>query len=245
MCGEKDGSISTIPATISGIYALLLLSAIVQALFPAKTRAELLQRIDESLRRADVERRIKGVLTDFDLFGRTPFLQITLAGEPAERRGSVAVRIFRRGPIAPGGFSSDSTESLLPIALVMLFAEQTYAGGAGRGHKAGPGGQPGVFTLIDPGSVRSAAWANTLALEFAAQKYVDDAADRERPPWSSTTRTVRFEARDRARQRIVFSISRHLAHPRGGRAVLLHWRSRSASQALTDVVQIGNHRETS
>ena len=53
----------------------------------------------------------------------------------------------------------------LPIALVTLFAEQTYAGGAGRGYGPGPGGQPGAFTLIDEGTVRGSAWANTLTVE--------------------------------------------------------------------------------
>jgi len=187
LCGEKDGVDLDYPRDDFRIYALLLLSALVQALFPAKTKRELLQRIDEALRRADVERRVKPVLTDFDLFGPTPFLQITPPVNPP-KDGGAAPFVF------PGDDRSRPEDSRaidaisLPIALVMLFAEQTYAGGAGRGHPAGPGGEPGVRTLIDPGSVRRAAWANTLALEFAAQRY---AADVVADPWSSATRTAR------------------------------------------------------
>ena len=48
-----------------------------QALFPARTKEELTQRIETPLLRVDVEARIRPVLGDFDLFGPTPFLQIT------------------------------------------------------------------------------------------------------------------------------------------------------------------------
>ena len=72
----------------------------------------------------------------------------------------------------------------------MLFIEQGYAGGAGRGYGAGPAGQLGALTLIDPGSVRRAAWANTLTEEMVKWKYADD-DDR---PWSNAKRVARPRA---------------------------------------------------
>src|SRR5580704_15205395 len=167
LCGEKDGVDLDFPRDDFRVYARLLLSALVQALFAAKTKAELMLRLDQPLLREDVEARIKPVLGDFDLFGATPFLQIT-APPTAPDKGAAPF-------VFPGEDLFQSLVPLeaisIPIALVMLFIEQTYAGGAGRGYGAGPAGQPGALTLVDPGSVRSAAWANTLTREIIAQKY--------------------------------------------------------------------------
>src|ERR1700722_12456758 len=68
----------------------------------------------------------------------------------------------------------------------MVFVEESDVGGAGRGYGAGPAGQPGALTLIDPGSVRSAAWANTLTLDTIKQKYAPDGVR----PWSNEKRVA-------------------------------------------------------
>jgi CRISPR type I-E-associated protein CasA/Cse1 len=192
LCGEKDGVDLDYPRDDFRIYARLLLSALVQALFPAKTKAELIQRLDQPLLRKDVEARIKPVLGDFDLFGPTPFLQITAPpNEPKERGAATFVfpkeDLFRsRVPLDADCYQALPAQISIAVALVMLFIEQTYGGGAGRGYGAGPAGQPGALTLVDPGSVRGAAWANSLTLETIKQKY---AADSGRP-WSNEKRAA-------------------------------------------------------
>ena len=150
LCGEKDGVDLDYPRDDFRVYARLLLSALVQALFPAKTKAELIQRLKEPLRRKDVEARIKPVLGDFDLFGATPFLQIQAPPKPPDK--GAAPFVFPGEDLFRSLVPLDAVS--IPVALVMLFIEQTYAGGAGRGYGAGPAGQPGALTLVDPGSVR-------------------------------------------------------------------------------------------
>ena len=177
LCGEKDGVDLDYPRDDFRVYARLLLSALVQALFPAGTKIELIQRLQKPLLRTEIEARIKPVLADFDLFGPTPFLQVIPPANPPDK--GAAPFVFPGEDLFQSRVPVNAIS--MPIALVMIFIEQTYAGGAGRGYGAGPAGQPGALTLVDPGSVRTSAWANTLALETVAQRY---AKDIERP-WSN------------------------------------------------------------
>jgi CRISPR type I-E-associated protein CasA/Cse1 len=178
LSGEKDGVDLDYPRDDFRVYARLLLSALVQALFPAKTKAELIQRLEQPLSRKDIDARIRPVLGEFDLFGPTPFLQIERPAETPKAKGA-APFVFPGEDLFRSGVPVKAL--CVPIALLVLFSEQTYAGAAGSGHGTGPGGQPGAFTLIDPGTVREAAWANTLTLETVAMGY---ASDRERP-WTN------------------------------------------------------------
>jgi CRISPR type I-E-associated protein CasA/Cse1 len=187
LCGEKDGEDLDYPRDDFRVYGRLLLSALVQALFPAKNKDELNLRLATPLSRKEVEARITPVLSDFDLFGPKPFLQITPPTN-ATPEGGAARFVF-------GDFDLYQPRVLveavcLPIALVTIFAEQTYAGGAGRGYVAGPGGQPGAFTLVDAGSIRKTMWANTLTVDTVKQKYTSDDAD----AWSNVKRTARPRA---------------------------------------------------
>ena len=77
LCGEKDGVDLDYPRDDFRVYARLLLSALTQALFPARNKAELVQRLDRPLSRQEVESRIRPIRADFDLFGPAPFLQVT------------------------------------------------------------------------------------------------------------------------------------------------------------------------
>ncbi len=187
LCGEKDGVDLDYPRDDFRFYARLLLSALVQALFPAKTKAELIERLDKPLLRAEVEASIKPVLGDFDLFGPTPFLQVLPPPKLPEKgsAGGAAPFVFPDEDLFRSMTRIDAIS--IPAALVMLFIEQTYAGGAGRGYGAGPGGQPGALTLVDPGSVRGAAWANTLFLELASRNYAADGAR----PWNNEKRSAK------------------------------------------------------
>lgn len=186
LTGDKDGVDLDYPRDDFRVYGRLLLSALVQALFPARTKAELGERIDTPLRREDVMARTESIIADFDLFGPTPFLQVTPPSKPPDT--GAAPFVFPADDLFQPQVRVDALS--LPIALVMVFAEQTYSGGAGRGYGAGPGGQPGAFTLIDPGTVRRGAWANTLSADVVAQRYAVD----EPRAWSNERRAARPRA---------------------------------------------------
>ena len=180
LCGEKDGVDLAYPRDDFGVYARLLLSALVQALFAVKTPADIEKQLAEPLSRDWVAKQIKPVLADFNLFGPTPFLQILPPAKQPKAKGA-APFVF---PIEDLFQSSVPVNVIsLPIALVAIFAEQTYAGGGGSGHIAGPGGEPGAFTLVDPGRVRQTAWANSLCEESVTRMYAPDGAR----PWSNIT----------------------------------------------------------
>jgi len=182
LAGEKDGADLDYPRDDFRVFARLLLSALVQALFPAKNKAELVLRLETPIRRGDIETRIAPVLEDFELFGPKPFLQIIPPSKMPE--GGAAPFVFPAEDL----FSAlTPLERLsLPVALVTLFIEHTFAGGAGRGYGAGPAGQPGALTLIDVGSVRASAWANTLSSELVMPKY----AKEDPIPWSNQKRAA-------------------------------------------------------
>lgn len=182
LAGEVDGVDLDYPRDDFRVYARLLLSALVQALFPAKDKAELEKRLTTPLPRDEVERRIAPVLGDFDLFGPTPFLQILRPASPPDK--GAAPFVFPTEDLFVSLTPPDAVS--LPIACVTIFVEQTYAGGAGRGYGAGPAGQPGAFTLIDPGTVRQAAWANTLTVDRLERQY----AKEDTKPWSNAKRAA-------------------------------------------------------
>jgi len=182
LCGEKDGVDLDYPRDDFRVYARLLLSALVQALFPAKNKAELALRLERPLSRKEVEARIDPIRSDFDLFGPTPFLQVTPPPN-APTEGGAAPFVFPGEDIFKARIPVDAVS--LPIALVSIFAEQTYAGKGGRGYPPGIAGTLGALTLLDPGSVRAAAWANTLTSETVRQKY---AADPD-CPWTNVSQS--------------------------------------------------------
>ncbi|MCE9574550.1 MAG: type I-E CRISPR-associated protein Cse1/CasA [Deltaproteobacteria bacterium] len=181
LAGEKDGVDLDYPRDDFRVFARLLLSALVQALFPAKDKAELVQRLAHPLKRVEIEKRISAVLESFDLFGPKPFLQIVPPAKLPD--GGAAPFVFPAEDLFSSPVPIDAIS--IPIALIVVFIEQTFAGGAGRGYGAGPAGQPGALTLIDAGSVRSSAWANTLVTETVAAKYAKEAP----VPWSNEKRT--------------------------------------------------------
>ena len=185
LCGEADGVDLDWPRDDFRVYARLLLSALVQALFAARDKAELQARLKTPMSRAEVDARVAAVRGEFDLFGPTPFLQVTPQPIP---KGGAAPFVFQDGDLTQAQLRIDVIG--LPAALVALFIEQTYAGGAGRGYAAGPGGQPGVMTLVDPGTVRAGAWANTLTKDAVAVSYAADGPC----PWSNAKREPRSRA---------------------------------------------------
>lgn len=180
LAGEKDGYDLDYPRDDFRVFGRLLLSALTQALFAAKTKAELVGHLSAPLERSAIERRIAPVIADFELFGSRPFLQLVAPAKIPS--GGAASFVF---PAADLFISPIPVDVLcLPIALVALFIEHTFAGGAGRGYVAGPAGQPGALTLLDVGSIRSCAWANTLTLDTVAQRY----AKEDKVPWSNEKR---------------------------------------------------------
>lgn len=175
LSGERDGIDLDFPRDDFRAFARLLLSALVQAILPASDKAELQKRLDEPMSRAELDRRLKPVLADFDLFGPHPFLQVPPPAEPPTE--GAAPFAFPSEDLFQSRTTVDAIS--LPIALITLFVEQMYAGGAGRGYGAGPGGQPGALTLITPRSVREGAWANTLTKEVVESLYAKETPQ----PW--------------------------------------------------------------
>lgn len=186
LSGEKDAADLDYPRDDFRVFARLLLSALVQALMPAKDKAEFLERLANPMPRNQLERLLQPHLADFELFGEEPFLQVKPLAEPPKK--GAASFVFPSEDLFP---SAERIDRLSPaIALATLFIEQAFAGGAGRGYGAGPGGQPGAMTLIDPGSVRVGAWANTVTLDRAAQLWAKDGPR----PWSNEVRTGKSRA---------------------------------------------------
>jgi CRISPR type I-E-associated protein CasA/Cse1 len=186
LCGERDGEDLDYPRDDFRVYARLLLSALVQALLPARDSRELTERIKSPLTRSEIEARVTSVLSDFDLFGPTPFLQVIPPQDVPDK--GAAPFVFGAVDLYQPAVSIDAV--CVPVALVTMFVEQTYAGGAGRGYGAGPGGQPGALTLVGTDSIRSSAWANTLTLATADMKYSKE----EERPWSNAKQRPRPRA---------------------------------------------------
>jgi len=107
-----------------------------------------MQRLDEPLLRKDVETRIRPVLADFDLFGPTPFLQITAPSKPPDKGAAPFVfpgeDLFRLG--------STARRHLHPRRAGDALHRADLRGRRRSGYGAGPAGQPGALTLVDPGS---------------------------------------------------------------------------------------------
>lgn len=158
--GARDGIDLDYPRDDFRVFARLLLSALTQALFAAADKDELERRLERPLSKAEVDAAIAEHGADFELFDPGRFLQ----GPAASTKGA-APFVFPREDLFP---SARRTSALCPeIALVALYAEQAFAGAPGQPHTPGPSGQPGAWTVIDAGSIRRCAWANTLSKEVA------------------------------------------------------------------------------
>jgi len=186
LCGEKDGLELDYPRDDFRAFARLLLSALVQAVVPAKDKAQLAERLKKPMKRAELEQALEPVLGAFELFGKHPFLLIQ-PPEDQPKEGA-APFVFPAADLFPTPVKPEALS--LPIALLTVFIEHTYAGGAGRGYGAGPGGQPGAFTLITPPSIREGAWANSLSSAYAATLYSKDG----KSPWAPHTGPARNRA---------------------------------------------------
>jgi CRISPR type I-E-associated protein CasA/Cse1 len=183
LAGERDAADLDWPRDDFKVFTRLLLSALAQALFPARDAGELRARIERPLSKDEILDRLRPVAADFELLPEkgAGFLQ---APRPTGKASAGAARFV----FAPGDLfvaTAPSEVVSLPVAAVTLFAEQTYAGGAGRGYGSGPAGQPGVFTLIDLDSVRCSTWANTLATAL------DTKPRPTRAPWSNAAQPAR------------------------------------------------------
>ena len=102
LCGEKDGVDLDYPRDDFRVYARLLLSALTQALFPARDKAELQVRLASPLVRGTVEARLGPVLEAFNLFGPTPFLKSCPRQMRRHRRGPRLLYSAGRTSMRPG-----------------------------------------------------------------------------------------------------------------------------------------------
>ena len=182
LCGESDSDDLRHPRDDLRFFARMLLSALTQALFPARDTTELQRRIDEPLPRQRVEKRIQEVSCDFELIGDNPFMQD--AGTAGEK--NCTGQLFFDIPVGtkhvlfrPVGVADGLCPS---CALLAMYGLQAFATQGGRGYSPGVRGAPPVTTLVRVGSVRKSMWANTLSCaKMEALGYPAD----EKQPWCS------------------------------------------------------------
>lgn len=159
LTGERDAEDLVHPRDDVRFYARMLLSALTQALFPAKDAKALRQRIAEPLPRAVVEERIAGVAGDFDLLGARAFLQTDCA---SERDNATASLFFdaRHDLFRP---AHEYEAICLSCAPAILYGVHAFATSGGRGYSPGVRGTPPITTLVGLPSVRKTVWANVLS----------------------------------------------------------------------------------
>lgn len=178
LAGERDAADLVHPRDDTRFYARMLLSALTQALFPAKDARELRQRIAEPLSREVVEERIEDVKGDFELLGEGAFLQ----SSGASARENATPSLFFDGRHDLFRPAHAYTALCLRCAPAVLYGVQGFATAGGRGYSPGVRGGPPITTLIGLESVRRTVWANTLSeQERRRVAYADDPPS----PWST------------------------------------------------------------
>lgn len=178
LSGERDAVDLIHPRDDIRFYARMLLSALTQALFPAKDAKELRERIATPLPRGVVEARIDEVKGDFELLGEGAFLQ---SSEASARENATSLLFFdvRHDLFRP---AHAYTALCLRCTPAVLYGVHAFANAGGRGYSPGVRGGPPITTLIGLGSVRETVWANTLSEDERLRlAYADDPP----VPWST------------------------------------------------------------
>src|SRR2546426_3826852 len=144
-------------------FSRMLLSALTQALVPARDTRELRERMERPLAARAVDPVLEETRQDFELLGRNAFLQDDASADAEEATSQLFLDVpsgsnhilFRPARRYDG--------MCPPCAVPAVYGIQAFSPSAGRGKSPGVRGSPPVTTLVWQPSVRRSIWANTLA----------------------------------------------------------------------------------
>lgn len=165
LTGERDAEAMGHPREDFDVLARMLLSAIVQALTPAKSATELRERMARPMSPTELAAVVARHRDGFNLLGERAFLQPaggTRAGNETE-----ALLLDVSGTSRPKLLRHDrSYDGLCPACMVLaLYGCQTFAGAGGAGYRSGMRGPTSLVTLVWCPTVRPGVWANSLVDE--------------------------------------------------------------------------------
>lgn len=181
MTGERDAEELVHPREDFRVFALMLLSALTQALLPATDTKELRARLAEPLPRKVVDEAIARVAQDFELLGDAPFLQDPSASGEDNDTSLLLLDVSQTSGIPLKRPLEPHDALCARCAALALYGIQSFAAAGGRGYSPGVRGSPPATTLVWQPSVRATVWANTLAHATALSSYPPDPPR----PWAS------------------------------------------------------------
>lgn len=162
LTGERDAESMGHPRQDFDVLARMLLSAIVQALAPAKDAAALRDRMERPMTQLDLAPIVERYREGFNLLGERAFLQP--AGGTRKGNETEALLLDVSSTSRPKLLRHDRAyDGLCPACMVLaLYGCQTFAGAGGAGYRSGMRGPTSLVTLVWCPSVRRAIWANSL-----------------------------------------------------------------------------------
>lgn len=175
LTGTSDAEAMGHPREDFDVLARMLLSAIVQALVPAKDAAMLRDRMARPMTREELTPTIERARAGFNLLGERAFLQPAGGTRPGNETASLLLDVS--GTSRPKLLRHDrSYDGLCPACMVLaLYGCQTFAGAGGAGYRSGMRGPTSLVTLIARPHLREAVWANSLI--------ADTVTAGEQEPW--------------------------------------------------------------
>lgn len=180
LSGERDAAELAHPRDDFRVFALMLLSALTQALFAAKNLDELRRRIAEPLPRGEIDKAVAAVASDFELLGDSPFMQDAEAKGDDNDTSLLLLDVSQTSGI-PLKRPAEPHDGVCPrCAVLTAYGIQAFAAAGGRGYSPGVRGSPPATTMVWQPSVRATVWANTLASDSVKASYPQDPAR----PWS-------------------------------------------------------------